>query len=142
MPLMIRVPGLAPRRVEGDVGLIDILPTLVELSGLDAPAAQGRSLVPLMLGRGEWADRFLFAEHFPTPWHRFHLSAALGPSGRKLIRDQTQNVTMLFDLEADPSERRSLEVGREGSDAALLEALAGFVDADPGALEFQRTRGR
>lgn len=37
IPLIIRVPGVAPRRVSSLTGLIDIVPTVLELIGLTAP---------------------------------------------------------------------------------------------------------
>lgn len=53
VPLVVRWPG-APvgRAVDPPVSLVDLLPTLVELCGLPAPAAlDGESLAPSVLGR-------------------------------------------------------------------------------------------
>ena len=45
-----RIPG--GRRVDQPVSMIDVLPTILDLAGLPPPElAQGRSLVPLLLGR-------------------------------------------------------------------------------------------
>jgi len=51
IPLLIAVPGLAPRVVDAPVGLADLVPTLLELVAA-APGARldGRSLVPLLRG--------------------------------------------------------------------------------------------
>ncbi len=51
VPLIIRVPGLAPRRATTPAGHIDLLPTLVNLAG-GAPTADmmGRSLVDVLAG--------------------------------------------------------------------------------------------
>ena len=51
VPLVIRAPGFAPRRVPGTVQVVDVLPTVHELLGLEAPAVrEGESLVPAMVG--------------------------------------------------------------------------------------------
>src|SRR4029078_6574388 len=51
VPLIIRVPGLAPRRVAAPAAHVDILPTLATRAGA-APVAgtPGRSLVDLLAG--------------------------------------------------------------------------------------------
>jgi arylsulfatase A-like enzyme len=52
VPLVLRVPGRGPGVVTGVARLIDVGPTLRELTGLPAdPDAQGESLVPLLDGK-------------------------------------------------------------------------------------------
>jgi arylsulfatase A-like enzyme len=49
VPLIIGIPGLAPRRVTTPVCQVDVLPTLLETLGIEAPDhVQGNSLLPLM----------------------------------------------------------------------------------------------
>lgn len=51
VPLMVRVPGLAPRRESALVSLVDLLPTITELAGQVAPAGvDGQSLLPALKG--------------------------------------------------------------------------------------------
>jgi choline-sulfatase len=51
VPLIIRVPGLPPRRAMAPAGHIDILPTLVNLAGgAPLPDMMGRSLVDVLAG--------------------------------------------------------------------------------------------
>ncbi|MCA9529497.1 MAG: sulfatase-like hydrolase/transferase, partial [Myxococcales bacterium] len=130
VPLAIRVPGVAPSVVERHAALIDILPTLAEWTGLSAPRAQGRSLVPLMIGRGPWPPRLIFMESLPYPMHPFWMDGAVDRAGYKLIRDQTQNITLAFDLNRDPHEQHDL-IGQGPVPEALAEGLRGFIDATP-----------
>jgi arylsulfatase A-like enzyme len=52
VPLIIRVPGLAPRRARTPAGHIDIIPTLVNLAGgQPGPDLMGRSLVDVLVGK-------------------------------------------------------------------------------------------
>ena len=52
VPLVIRAPGLAPRRISTLTRNIDVVPTVLELAHVPASAdLQGRSLVPLMNGK-------------------------------------------------------------------------------------------
>ena len=59
------MPGLAPATIDAPVRLIDLAPTLLELTGA-APldAVQGVSLVPLLRG-GEPPDRVLLSQDCP-----------------------------------------------------------------------------
>ncbi len=63
VPLIIRVPGLAPRRIATAAGHIDLLPTLANLAG--APATlemMGRSLVPWLAGADDDLERAVFQQ--------------------------------------------------------------------------------
>lgn len=52
--LLIKIPGQVPRHIKAPVGLIDIYPTLCELTGLNPPQElDGRSLGNLLSGRSE-----------------------------------------------------------------------------------------
>ena len=55
VPLMIRAPGVPTRTVRAMVGNQDIAPTLAALAGVEHPPVDGRSLVPLIRGRGSRA---------------------------------------------------------------------------------------
>src|SRR6185369_1319521 len=51
VPLVMRAPGIVPRglRVDAQIGLIDVLPTLLELLDVPVPAkVQGRSVVAFL----------------------------------------------------------------------------------------------
>jgi arylsulfatase A-like enzyme len=108
IPLLIRAPGLAPRRVSDLVELIDLTPTIVELAGLaGAPEAsrfQGRSLVPAMTGGSLPKQKLAFSR---TLWAKPRYSVR---SERfKLIWDSRTGASELYDLASDPDERAGLE---------------------------------
>jgi arylsulfatase A-like enzyme len=105
VPLVVRVPGVAPRVVTETVGLIDVAPTLV---GLVQPGMKhrfhGRSFLPLMTGERERLS--------PRPlvsFNSFRDSYALldETSRWKLVHDRRRRYEGLFDLETDPGETRN-----------------------------------
>ena len=65
VPLMIKIPGYGSggRSISGEVSNIDLMPTLLELSGMDIPdGVQGKSMVQLMDGKEERLRSEIFAE--------------------------------------------------------------------------------
>lgn len=130
VPLLIRGAGIAPRRVDERVGLIDLGPTILDLFGQPTPAVyQGQSLVPLLVGEQASLDRPILAEG--------RLRRALyTKDGLKVIADARRKVVEVYDLAKDPGELRNLwDVERERSDRALAELEAFFAAharRDPG----------
>ena len=53
VPMIMRAPGLPARRVTGLASLVDVLPTVVDLFGLEPMAVDGMDLMPTVRGRGE-----------------------------------------------------------------------------------------
>ena len=125
VPLIVSAPNkFAPRRVATNVSLVDLLPTLVELAGGDAAALShdidGRSLKP-HLETGEGHDD-VFAEYCAE--------GAIAPvvmirRGRYKFIHSPVDPDQLFDLKADPLERRNLAADAEhGETLAALRAEA------------------
>ncbi len=108
IPLLIRAPGFAPRRVSDLVELIDLTPTIAELAGLaDVPEAsgfQGRSLVPALAGSSIPEPKFAFSR---TLWTKPRYSVR--GERFKLIWDSRTGASELYDLEVDPGERTMLQ---------------------------------
>jgi arylsulfatase A-like enzyme len=75
VPLIFWRPGRVPRglKIDDPVGLIDVMPTVLEMAGLPVPReAQGRSLRPLLTAGGKsggaasgWTPRPVIAERQP-----------------------------------------------------------------------------
>jgi arylsulfatase A-like enzyme len=53
VPLLLRLPGCAGRRVDALTQAADLAPTLAELFGVSLPGVQGHSLLPLARGQAE-----------------------------------------------------------------------------------------
>ncbi len=78
VPLIIRPPGglTHPQQSDRLTGLIDLMPTVLELAGAQAPAGlHGASLMPTLRGEAQPAPPAVFAE---GPWR---IVAAVGESG-------------------------------------------------------------
>ncbi len=66
VPLLVRHPSFAPRKVETPVGLADLVPTLCEVFGFETPAGvQGRSLAGALRG-GPLSPAPIFSEGSPA----------------------------------------------------------------------------
>ncbi len=63
VPLVLRAPGLAPRHLDGTVGHVDVMPTLLELAGLPVPEdAEGIPLGPVARGEATLPERFVYCD--------------------------------------------------------------------------------
>jgi arylsulfatase A-like enzyme len=132
VPLIIRAPGLAPRRVGEVARLVDVMPTILDMLGLPAPAMDGVSLFDVMRGRRQNMDLEVFAEStYPLRFGWSPLRALRG--GRYKLIDAPR--PELYDLERDPYEQRNLyeEAGRHQLADAMMRrvrSLPGGGDSD------------
>jgi dienelactone hydrolase len=109
MPLLMRWPGVvAPGTIDSHlVQNLDFAPTLLDLAGITPPAGmQGRSLVPLLLGRGAGTWRKSLYYHFYEDQgaHRVPRHYGVRTDRYKLIDYYRIGQQELFDLEQDPDE--------------------------------------
>jgi arylsulfatase A-like enzyme len=121
VPLILRYPERVPAgtEVKETVALVDLLPTLLDLSGIAVPkAAQGRSLAPLLgpagaTARDGWRPRPVFSErpfatHFGTPPPHDTESYAVVDGRWKLVWNVRRRAGApeheLYDRRRDPRE--------------------------------------
>jgi arylsulfatase A-like enzyme/Tfp pilus assembly protein PilF len=134
VPLVMRAPGLLPSRVvRAPVRHVDVVPTILDLLGLEAPAdLPGRSLLPLVAGR----------EDAPPESYLESLSPSLGRGWaplRGLVAGGLKYVDLplpeVYDLAADPGEQRNLAASRPQDLDRLRGRLARLRagEAPPGA---------
>ena len=129
VPFVLSFPGRLPRGrvVASPVGLIDLLPTVFELLGLEAPpGTQGQSLVATWQGADP--SEFVFMEsgsYEPSQLSvrkgRWKLARLRAPRDRRVFeREEVE----LYDLEADPEE----EVDRSAEHPALVREMVAALD--------------
>lgn len=121
VPLIFLGPGVSARRlVQPAVGLVDLLPTFLELAGAPSdPDLRGVSLVPYLRGRSPQRGP-VFGER-PTDLRPAQLFMLAWPD--KLIWDIGTNHYQRFRLDQDPNEETDL-FGRAGeSDRRLVGQL-------------------
>jgi arylsulfatase A-like enzyme len=127
VPLLIRGPGVpAGRRIATLASLVDILPTVLDLLGLKAPAGiDGRSLQPLWQGTQVPSDRTLFLQTAMPLGGPVVLGARTRDS--KLIVNPSPKPAEFYRLDRDPGERHSEPESAEA--AQLRTELDGIVQA-------------
>jgi choline-sulfatase len=123
IPLIVHAPGrFIPARVKPSASLVDILPTLCELTGSAprryATPLDGRSLVPQLAGGTPPADDTVIGEYLAE--------GAIAPllmikRGAYKFVHSPVDPDQLYDLASDPDERQNL--ASEPSQATRLEAL-------------------
>jgi N-acetylglucosamine-6-sulfatase len=124
VPLLIRVPWLHAGQTEigGDIGQIDLVPTLLDLLGQTIPGhLQGESRLPVLKGEADLKDNDVFIEWNGTSAERADRSMATPEidranaldwrsvvSGRWKLNLCAGDQCELFNLETDPYEELNL----------------------------------
>jgi arylsulfatase A-like enzyme len=127
------VPGIAPEAV---VELRDIMPTLLDLCGLEIPEiVDGKSLLPVLRGEATGVREVLHGEHLYAGEQSIHY---LTDGREKYIWFSGDGREQLFDLVADPQELRDLardpacgnrvEAWRTRMIRELIDRQEGFSD--------------
>ena len=117
VPMILRLPhghgGERNLELDAVVGWEDIMPTFLDLAGLETPrAVEGRSTLPLVVGESaEWRE-YYHHEHAPC-YHPQNCYQSLTSSRWKYIWNPVTGAEQLFDLESDPQETAELS----GADA-------------------------
>ncbi len=123
VPMLIRVPGVAPRKVEVPVSGIDVAPTVLDLFELATPGhLLGQSLVPLLVGADVQLTRPVVLDSAKQQ------RALLFPDGIKVIHKARESAFEIYDLNADPGETKNLVDDYPDADARI-GALVAFFEA-------------
>ncbi len=130
VPLVVKLPagfGVPPGRIAAPVGLVDLMPTVLEICGVEPQAGlDGRSLLPL-LGRGaaerEYAVAQIAYREGPQGITNPLKRALFEPGGWLLIEDAGDESVELFDLATDPLGLEDVAAAHPSEVERLLEAL-------------------
>ncbi|MBT3218879.1 MAG: sulfatase [Proteobacteria bacterium] len=133
VPLIMRMPGveLSRSRVEPQVRLMDLFPTILQYLGIDESESEGVELIGFVTGDREAT---MWCSLVGRQERRLQESALIGMrnNGVKYIREMNGSKEWLFDLETDPEEASHLESRSEtlkqarrlvGPEATALERL-------------------
>jgi arylsulfatase A-like enzyme len=124
-PLLLRIPGVEPRKIAQPVQNLDLVPTLLDYLGVDTAGLtfEGKSLRPLIEGTGE------------TDPHQYGMQGTLRSAAdgqHKLIHDLGQGSFALYDLKADPREMRDTLRTERRAFHGLREALTAWLSRTEG----------
>ncbi len=124
VPMIFYVPDNQPRLIKGAVSNLDIVPTVAELCGIDVHdlSFEGRSLVGSIFYGKEDRERIVFAETNAPGKQRAAISEKW-----KLIYYISNNIYELFDLTADPTEKKNLAL--ENPKPAAFETMRKALSA-------------
>ncbi|MBW2460626.1 MAG: sulfatase [Deltaproteobacteria bacterium] len=114
VPMFIRLPGLTDassgesvvgtRRVEEPMGLVDVVPTVLEALGQDIPEGlAGRSVLPELIGGDLPAPPYAISG-FMENWRTIVI-------GQTKLIQRTTRASRLYDLTADPGEEHDIAAG-------------------------------
>src|SRR5207253_8476075 len=120
IPLIIAGPGIATRVVPDQVRIADVMPTVLDVCHISAPAAvQGKTLLPA--ARGERLDLLAYSESWYLRYHyRWSELASVRDVRYKFIAAPRRE---LYDTSTDPAEAHDLAAENPRRADALERAL-------------------
>jgi choline-sulfatase len=129
VPLFVRVPGAAARRIEEPRGHIDLVPTIAELTGIrDAAGLRGKSLVPELFGGPAEARPVLVDLPRADLMDR---KRAFIDGNYKLIAFGDNVSYELFDVTTDLEEKQELSKEKPELFAAMKQKYLDFIAPIP-----------
>jgi arylsulfatase A-like enzyme len=168
VPMLLRAPGLPPRRFEHVTRSIDVYPTLAGLAGVPAPAVDGAGvdLTPAIRGGTSHRDLLAFSHSAVLPYlavpavgrpgaRRFGfffprrdpelmwVSVRSGDRFYKLRRLNGRDLTpAVYDLARDPGESENLFDPDDSTQAEMLDRLERYRRSLISGYEFWEGRAK
>jgi arylsulfatase A-like enzyme len=118
IPMIVAGPGVPAGEIRGNVSLVDVLPTLGDLTGLEMPRGDGRSIFASLEGRAIRAEGIAYG----------HEKSSVIEGDRKLLHAPADGYERVFELGPDRTEVRTIE------DPALAERLRGHLPTGASAM--------
>lgn len=108
IPLVWRVPGLDSGRSQGYAGLVDVLPTILDLVGIEQSSEMdGSSLVGAFFSDHD--SKEVFSEQLQSTDDESREAVAVVSGDYKLIMDFHNDKSLLFNIKEDPDETKPLQ---------------------------------
>jgi arylsulfatase A-like enzyme len=123
VPMILRAPGVAARRVAGLASLVDVMPSVLDLFGLAPTRTDGLSLLPAIRSGRDVAERSVYAESMYARRFGWSPLRALREGRFKLVDAPRPE---LYDLDVDPFEEHDLSATRPDLVNAMRAALPAF----------------
>ena len=132
VPVIVRGPGISSGgKILENVGLVDLLPTALDLLGVPHPGGSqpsGTSLGDALRGKGPPPESTKYAESLVPLLH-------FGWSDLRVLRHGKWKYVLapkpeLYDLAADPNEQRNVADQQPAQAAALRRTLANLLDQE------------
>lgn len=127
VPLIIKIPGMAPRKITQRVCSFDALPTVLDFLGIPCSHIDAISLLPAIEGK-EMQFPPVFSE---TDYRMFSHKRTVIVDDKKLIHSLDTDKWEYYDLKADPTEQHPLPIGKAPAALALRKQLADWEDGLP-----------
>ncbi|QHS15839.1 sulfatase [haloarchaeon 3A1-DGR] len=139
VPLIVNAPGTAGRRIEGQVGLDAIPPTVADLFGVDAPPAwTGESLVGPVRDGEDPADEPIVsvtvrgeevtAQPIPRSLADGDLLVSVRDRDRTYIENVDTGAVELYARPTDPTQQTDLSADPSAADRETMDRFAAIVE--------------